>query len=230
MKEVVRSPGWRILPLALLLSVRMAGAQGSPQNPKPELTLGFENAAVVAGGLTPGGKIAWFSVAREATGAGSLIARREQVTADDDGDGSARLDLDRPVPPRSMWAAVDLKTGEVALATPGDYPLRRMALAAGTFHPGAAGDFDRVLAEGHDSLELFVARPAVGAWALSVWDGARDDEDGPANRRLSLAFDGMAAVGQSPAPPVRLLPGDVVVLMDPDTMQVAAVKLAGGRP
>jgi hypothetical protein len=187
----------------------------------------FQSGAVTASGVSPSGQVAWFSVAREATGAGSQIVRREAVVADGDGDGVVRMDLDKPVPPRSIWAAVDLKTGEYALATPESYPLREVTFAPGTIHPGAGG-VDRLDVDGREFVELFVARPAVGAWALTLWDGAEGDEDGPANRRISGALSRLEPVDASPAPPATFKPGDVIVMMDANTMQVAAIRLPGG--
>jgi hypothetical protein len=212
-----------ILLLGLLAIVGMAGAQPAG----PGLRVSFEAAAVVASGVTPGERVAWFSVAREDTGSGSLIVRREEVTADTDRDGTVRLDLDRPVPPRSIWAAVDLKTGDFALAAPADYPLRQAAFPAGAFRPSAGGGFDRVLAPERELVMLFVARPTVGVWALTVWDGAPEDEDGPANHGISLAFNRMETVAASPGPPATLQPGDLVVLMDPNAMEVSVTRLEG---
>ncbi len=210
--------------LSLLASAGVAGAE--PATPGGRID--FEAAAVVASGMTPGEQVAWFSVAREDTGSGSLIIRREEVTAAGK-DGTARLDLDRSVPPRSLWAAVDLKTGDFTLATPAGYPLRQAAFPAGAFRAAAGGGFDRALAPGREMVMLFVARPTVGAWALTVWDGAPEDEDGPANHGISLAFTRMESVATSPGPPAILQPGDLVILMDPNAMEVSAARL-GGKP
>lgn len=207
--------------LALSLWLAATSAYAAP----PQIQ--FQETSVSATGVSPAGQVAWFSVARESTGVGSLIVRREEVVKDDDGDGAVRLDLGKPVPPRSIWAAVDLKTGEISLATPAGYPLREVPFQPGTVHPGAGGALDHLRVEGSDSVELFVARPGMGAWAHTVWDGAADDEDGPANRRISSALAKLEPVGASPAPPDRLKPGDIVVVMDPDAMRVSAARLPG---
>ena len=229
-------PGWpsrseRFFFIMGVVAWAAAVGQGTPKTPgKQEIKLAFEAQAMVASGLTPGEKVAWFSVAREATGFGSRVVRREWVILVDDKDGIARVELDQPVPPRSIWAAVDLKSGDYELGTPGDYPLRQAQLPPGSVLPGASGKLDRLFAGGRDLVDFFVARPAVGAWALTVWDGAGDDEDGPSNRQISSAFAKMEPAGEGPPPPDELKPGDVVIVMDPNAMEVMAARLSGGTP
>jgi len=224
-----RSSRSGIIFLTMGVVARVATGQATPGTPaQPELKLTLEARAVVASGLTPGDKLAWFSVAREATGFGSQIVRREGVLLDDDKDGTARIELAEPVPSRSIWAAVDLKTGQYKLATPPGYLLSEAQFPPDTVRPGASGKLDQLFSGGRDLVDFFVARPAVGAWALTVWDGAGMDEDGPSNRQVSSAFGKMEPAGEGPPPPDGLKPGDVVIVIDPNAMEVQAARLSGG--
>lgn len=82
----------------------------------PEIS--FEPSAVVARGITPKGQAVWFSVAREISRRSIDVVPRHAVTADEDADGAVRLELGQEVPLRSVWFAVDLATGETAVAAP----------------------------------------------------------------------------------------------------------------
>src|ERR1044072_6438568 len=77
--------------------------------------ISFETAAVVASGITPGGKVVWFSVAREIAEHPSTIVPRQQVVEHSMGSGTVRLDFERDVPFQSIWVAVDLTTGASAV-------------------------------------------------------------------------------------------------------------------
>src|SRR5215208_391656 len=116
----------RTLPCSCLLAMAVTTGWAQPPAAPAPPAIRVEAAAVVAEGIPAEGRIAWFSVAREATGEGSRSVRRKVLAADDDGDGVVRFALGQPVPPRSMWAAVDLATGELALAAPDGYPLRQV--------------------------------------------------------------------------------------------------------
>ena len=98
----------RILSLAclLLLAAPLAASSASPATP-PELT--FEAGAVLARGVTPKGRLVWFSVAREISRQSATIVPRIEQKADEDGDGVVRLELGQDVPLRSM--AVDALGG-----------------------------------------------------------------------------------------------------------------------
>jgi hypothetical protein len=187
--------------------------------------ISFEPAAVVASGISPGGQVAWFGVARESEDHAAKIVRRETVAADDDRDGAVRLDLGREVPRASIWVAVDLATGKAAIATPEGFPLRRIGLPGPGAVPGGTGPDRLELNRGY--LELLVVRPGIGVWGATVGDGGEMDDDGAYDGRVSVALAHLRADGTSPAAPQSLGPGDLLVAIDPNEMEVAVSQLPG---
>ena len=67
-------------------------------------------------------------------------------------------------------------------------------------------------------------RPGVGAWQITVGDGSGSDDDGAADGRIAAALDQMTAVAGTTAPPSRFDPTDVVVLIDPNRMELTVVQ------
>lgn len=207
----------------LALSTSFALVAAAPLAAQPAIS--FEPAAVVASGMTPGGQMAWFGVARESKDHAATIVRRETVATDDDRDGAVRLDLGREVPLVSIWVAVDLATGKVAVATPEGFPLRRIALPGAGAVPGGTGPDRLELNRGY--LELLVVRPGSGVWGATVGDGGEADDDGAQDGRVSVALAHLRAGGTSPAAPQSLGPGDLLVAIDPNEMEVAVSQIPG---
>ena len=139
-----------LLVCLLLLALPVAAAEPAE--------ISFEKEAVVASGLTAKGKAVWFSLAREISRNATTIVPRIEIRSDDDGDGEVRLELDREVPRKSIWFAVDLTTGEMAVATPGSFPRIDKDLPARAI-PAALNrlELDRQFAY------VVVIRPGVGA-------------------------------------------------------------------
>jgi hypothetical protein len=201
------------------LPLGAAAATGPP-------TIRFEPQAVVASGLTPGGQVVWFGVAREIADEVTTMVRRDAIAADDDRDGTVRLELTREVPWKSVWIAVDLATGEYAAAAPEGYPLRLVPWRGMGILQGQGGP-DRI-EEARSFVELLVVRPELGAWGYTAGDGGPRDEDGVPDNRLRMALERVVPIGASPAPPERLQPTDLVALVDASLLEVTIVR--AGQP
>ena len=185
----------------------------------PEVS--FEPEAVVARGITPKGQAVWFSVAREISRRSIDVVPRHAVTADEDGDGAVRLELGQEIPLRSIWFAVDLATGETAVATPEGFPLLEMDLP-GDAIPAALNrlDLERRFAY------LLLVRPGMGAWQLRIGDGGESDEDGEPDGTLRAALSSLAPVQEDgPPPPERFSPRDVLLVVDPERLEFAMVRI-----
>lgn len=206
--------------LSLLLLPALAAAQ-APKPSAPAIT--FEKNAVVVTGLTVKGQAVLFGEARElAEDDVATLVRRSQVLTDDDGDGIVRLDLGKEVPLRSVWVAVDFATGQATAAAPEGYPLRLVSWQGQGIERGASRS-DRV-EDARTFAEVLLVRPGVGAWQLTVGDGSSSDDDGAADGRIAAALDRMTPVAGSTAPPIRFDPKDVVVLIDPNRMELTVVQ------
>jgi hypothetical protein len=188
----------------LLLAVPAAAA--SP-------ALSFESNAVVAGGVTPQGRVVWFSIAREISRRAATIVPRVELQTDIDGDGKVRLELGGEVPLRSIWFAVDLETGEAGVAAPEGFPLLE-AQMPGRAIPAALNRLDLE----RRFVYLLLVRPGVGAWTLRAGDGGASDEDGQPDGTLRATLADLTTAGDGPPPPAHVSPGDLLLVIDPNRM------------
>lgn len=199
------------------LAALSAAAQTPPPSP-PEIS--FLADAVAASGVTAHGKVAWFAVAREIDDSVATIVRRSEVVEDSDGDGQVTFAIGGEVPWQSIWVAVDLATGLWSAATPEDYPLRWMngadaSIAEHTDGKPALG----VLLHGY--LDILVARPQVGAWTQTVGDGGAGDLDTLDGQVRVQPGQMLATVGTTAPAPEDFVPGDLIVSIDPNNMEIA---------
>jgi hypothetical protein len=211
----------------LLLAAEAAQAQGNPGTPaKPDPKITFETQAVAASGLTPSEKVAWFGVEHQIDAELSReVVRRFDLT-EIGADGTARLALKQPLAERSFWVAVDLKSGEYALAAPEGYrirrPLKPSQLSAAT---GAGSDG---IVDDRRYLIGLVVRPGEGAWSFVGGDGGDQDADGRSDGRVRFALDGLTPLPGSAAPPKKVNGDDLWFIVDPLKMEIAVHK--GGVP
>ena len=213
---------------ALLVGIALFGVAVAGEAAPPTLT--FTEDAVVVRGVREGGRVAAFAVVRDVTNFQLTFGRLDALLTDDDKDGVVEWKLERPVPAQSMWAAVDVESGELVLATPGDYPLRRLAVPANALGDSRRNGVDALVAEWRALVEILLVRPGEGAWALTAGaDATGDEDDERADGRISTALEDLEPLGASPPPPKKIAPRDVLVVMDPDTMELYAGQLTG-RP
>lgn len=213
------------LPLSfLLLSLFVVIADPAfaqkPDKPGPQIA--FEDAAVVASGLTPGKPVIWFGVEHriDAEYSGEMAQRYDAGTAA--ADGTARLDLGHAPAPRSFWVAVDLDSGDFIVAAPGGY---RIAKPQKPAHSGLGqgAKSDEILDERPFLMGLMVS-PKQGAWSFTGGDGGPRDEDGKNDGHLRFALDKFDPLPGSPAAPAKLKGNDLWFIVDPLTMEISVHK------
>jgi hypothetical protein len=77
---------------------------------------------------------------------------------------------------------------------------------------------------------LLLVRPGVGAWQLRVGDGGESDEDGEPDGTLRAALSSLTPVQEGgPPPPDHFSPRDVLLVIDPERMESATVKIGAGQ-
>lgn len=204
--------------LFFLLSAFLGVASGALASPP---TIAFEAQRVLVSGVTAGSQLAWIGVGIRELEFVNQLERRSSIIKDDDANGSIALEFPLPLTPRSIWAAVDLTSGEFSVAAPPGSELHEVSFP----HNGIGATLN-FLEDQRGFVELLVARPTIGAWALTAGDGGESDSDGDTNRSIRVDFDEMHPLGESPAPPDRLQPGDVVIVVDSMTFEFYAVRLA----
>src|SRR4051794_15515256 len=110
--------------------------------------LTFNGSVVRVAGATPRGDVVVISVMQEARhGMISRFSEAQQFLTDSDGDGAVEYDRKDVVPFRSVWAAVDLSSGDSVIAAPAGFPTRESALPAGFIKNVAADEFDTLIGE-----------------------------------------------------------------------------------
>jgi hypothetical protein len=218
----VKEPSMLLRTLVLSSVLILAVAIRASAEIAPEIS--FEKDAVVASGVTPGGKVVWFSVAREISEHTATIVPRQQIVEDEGNDGTVRFELDGDVPFQSIWVAVDLKTGASAIGVPEGYPLRRYTVPAGNLRRGESkADW---IAETRGYVEVLLVRPDKGAWWSPVGDGGIDDDDGVYDGHLVASLPRLEKVeGSTEQAPGSFAANDVVVIVDPNAMEVGLRQL-----
>lgn len=193
----------------------------------PELAVTFEEAAVVAAGLTPGGDAVFWSVGREPLGAVQRVVRHHGLAVVD-ALGEARFEPDTSaVLLKSVWSVADLETGALAIAAPPGFVLREIPFPGNGFAVGAPGRVNR-LRHPKSALDLLMIRPGVGAWRLRAHDTGAKDRDGEDDDRVMTDLDDLEPFDPAgPEPPERFARGDVVVVVDPHDLTYYATRLLG---
>jgi len=140
-------------------------------------------------------------------------------------DGVARLDMTAPITVRSVWVVVDARGGYTISPGPG-MARREMDVSTAGSVTGHDGQV-RGLTLQRSSVFVFLVRPAVGMWSLRLVDGRMNDDDKTFNGMVSVAFQELQpAAGTIPPAPDHLVPGDVLFVVDPYSLDYAVTRQA----
>lgn len=207
--------------LAMALAARATAAATGSAVAAPSLV--FEKTAVTVKGLTSEGLAVLFSIAWESEKGALQLVRRESLLPDSNGDGEVRKDLGKPIPPRSIWFAVDLMSGELVVRQPQARVLDKARFPAWSL----PFNLDHLELR-RDFVQLVLVRPRVGAWGGRVHDGFDSDPDGKRNGIVQVRLDRLWALGDSPPPPQVLAAGDLLLIVDPTLTQYMTFRLPRG--
>lgn len=204
---------------ALLCSLALPASAGA------ELTVVFDGTQVVVREATPQGGIAVVSIARVSTGWVNRVDTLATLVTDSDGDGIAILELDEPAVDRSIWAVVDVTSGEAIVVSPGMAGIPLEVEALELVKRGQGGVFNE-LGDDREVLDLAVVRPGEGAWFTRAWDGGTNDQDHQSNGRIRIKLQNMEAMDGSSARLNVFDVGDVLIGLNRQTFEFYAVQIA----
>lgn len=189
------------------------------------LTVTFRSDAVVVDGLTPGGGVALFGITREPKGFYSRMSRVIELVPDDDRDGRAEYKLKAPFVSRSIWCAVDVRSGAHTIVTGGGYPNDRQAKdGVSRGRRGTDGETSRIEHE-RQSVELLLVRPGGEVWWLPATAGGwADDGTAAGTPTFSTSIEKFIPVTKHSQPIRSISRGDVVLAIDPMTMEYFVVE------
>jgi hypothetical protein len=190
---------------------------------KTQPTLQFRAATVVAMGLTAGSQAVVFGVVQEPHRYWWALRRFAEVVTVGS-DGTVQYESPSAVD-RSFWAVVDINTGAVAVGVPPGAELRATSVRPQSFRTNAGGVIEAFVSA-RESVEILCVRPNVGAWALSNGDGGENDRDGVVNGSTMTYAGAMKPLGGSPAAPATLLPDDIIIAVDPESMTFVSTEIA----
>ena len=96
---------------------------------------------------------------------------------------------------------------------------------------GSLGGAPDLLQDRRELIEVLLVRPGQGAWELTVGDGGPADEDGTGDGHLQASFSRMNPLASLAAPsaPAKLAAGDLLVVVDPETLEVSVTQLGAGH-
>ncbi len=175
---------------------------------------------MVALGFEPGRAVIFFSIANEPRSYDAALVRRQHV-ATSDSVGAARYDLPEGVPHRSVWFAIDSSAGSYAVAAPPGFPLRPVTGRSLILQAGAAGAGES-LGVPFGYAEVLVIRPGMGAWKDRAGRGGSHDQNRGRTGLLALSATNLQPVTGTAAPPPRFTPADLVIIVNPNTLEFIA--------
>ncbi len=189
-----------------------------PASAPPEIA--FDQDAVVVTGLAPNADVILHGVSRyRDTYYWAVLPTDEALTADE--TGTIRYEVPDGLAPFSVWAAVDAATGAFAIGKPEGsvarevpFPNDGLAQAPGGVVSGLHTSWERV--------EVLFVRPGAGAWRGVGLSG--NEKAPPAGAEVDLA-SALPIQAATAAPTAGLTPGDVVMAVNPSTLEYFAARL-----
>lgn len=212
-----------LVTMTILLATLSAGAATHPPRAFPKRvggpTVAFTESSVIAQGSTPGATVYFAGVT---LGAGDYVIRVEPSagSAVADGEGNAAFPAD--IDTRSIWLVADGTNGGYTVAAPEGMLLREMDFP-GRSDENASGQVRRLLLE-RFAMDVFLIRPGVGLWSGYLRDGGTSDADHEINGRTDAGLDALRAVGTTPSDPERLKPGDLLFVVDRNSLEFHVTK------
>jgi hypothetical protein len=205
----------RLLVVSLALSIPISRLSAAPAAP----AITFEPTHVVAAGFHAGRDIIIFGVG---TAPGPYFSRMVQYsdTLVADSSGTVRFEIADGVPGRSVWFAIDAQTRDYTVGSP-RAGLLQSSLNTPVIRPGLdagidAIDLDRRL------MDVLVVRPGSGVWVSSCGRNSLKDLNRGKSGAMQLSAGEMNAARKSTGRPSTILPSDLIVVIDSETLEYFA--------
>jgi hypothetical protein len=171
------------MPYRLIVVILLIASVAARGDDKKFALIGSDT--LVAQNASPGGTVAWIGAANEPRNGYTRMAIRDGLVIDDDRDGAVIFPLPYGVAPRSVWAAVDVRSGDVAVASSKIFRLKVKHSGELVVRDDKHGK-PHALSVRAEWAELLLVRPGVGAWRSSAADGAASDEGAAADGLIDI--------------------------------------------
>jgi len=196
---------------ALALTMTVLASLTAGAEPKIEPVPG----GLRASGITAGGDAVWFGETIDTFALTRRLTRHVAIAHDEDRDGVVTFDLPS-ISPFFLIVAVDATTGEYGTYHGSAGPPREFDLLGNNWRSGLE-NFDL----NADFLEILLVRPEGGAWTMRAAEGGHRDGDRAMNGRFRLVVNDMQPLTEGLQKPGGVRPRDVLVLIDPQTLDLA---------
>jgi hypothetical protein len=213
----------KAFPRALLLAGVLSGSISIQGAAPPELRVEFEARAVTIRGISIGGDVVVYSLARDQVQFNYAHTSIWRFVATETGGGAVRLVTSGEIDARRLWVVVDQASGRSLITrTSSLEPVERLAPAL--LRQEKDGRGDRVSLP-FEVAEVLLIRPGEGAWMTPVGDGGGDDDDGKPDGRVSLRPGKLHDFYRKEKKNDKLNRDDVLIAIDPRTLRVMEARL-----
>ncbi|HEX4954628.1 MAG TPA: hypothetical protein VF017_14650 [Thermoanaerobaculia bacterium] len=169
--------------------------------------------------MPPGSSVALVGAARVEHAYHGVTHTFQGVAIDANEDGSATWDAGFPLPFKTVVVGVVVGSGEGAVATLGGFEAPVRKFPAGSYTEGHGEQLATLTVPRPWALILMV-RPAIGAWAVNVQEGAAGSPDQGADGQAQVEWTGWTTLAGSTPLPGSLAAGDTVLALAPEWLEV----------
>ncbi len=210
----------RLTALACAFTMLVLPLRAAPASP----AITFESNRVVANGFHAGREVILFGVGTEP---GPYFVRELQYTQTltADASGSVSYQIADGVPRRSVWFAVDSQTRDYVVAAPAGSAARPL-LAKPTALSGVHGATD-LLSIDAELADVLIVRPGVGVWTGSCGKNSKKDGNRGKSGAMQLPLDQITSTSKTKGHPDVILPSDLIIIVDGETLLYYAGNMAG---
>lgn len=214
----------RKLSLATAILALSTASLAADLPPNPSLV--FNATGVTVTRLEPGATVYLYSLSREPIGSTTKVVPREAKLVDDDRDGRVDWDLKIPLPWRSIWLVVEIKSGRYTVGAPPRYrQAKRIVLSSDHLKRDGAGEITQFAFRG-SVVEFILVRPkSADVWGATIFSGSTSDEGiGTGKVRLS-AVNLRPRAGTTDGAPRSLKNDDVLFMVTSFRAEYAAARV-----
>lgn len=192
------------------------------------ITVTFSGTLVQAAGITPGGTTVIEAALNERTA--TMYVRLNlvsKVLVDDDKDGAVTFDLGHPISPRSIWAIVDVASGDYVVTSPTSALLRNTVVGPTLIRKSDPNLDDELRNDGMAVSAIWV-RPGIGngtVWRVRATDGSTSDDDRTPNGHSISATASFFTLTGKDKPPKKFKKDDLIIAIDPFELTYKVVKV-----
>jgi hypothetical protein len=193
------------------------------------LAVSFETNGVRVTGVTHGGKVVAASIDRQPP---REVITTTGVVTDRDNDGEVLIPIKDgfTISDRAIYAVVDVTSGQYVVANKVDGVINALQTQeraqTQAIKANAAGQFDRFVVD-ESGVDALIVRPGTGAWSTRGADGEVGDADQIQDRKFEIQFEDTPPISNFPPAPRLFANNDLIIILNPGTMEVQVTKVTG---